>query len=96
MSVGKIRNKPFRKHLETGPFRCILCHVLDDGVREQILCVKHYGKIFAYCKYCFDVQTIDKKHLLIEDTAAYFKKRETTRNNGRPSPIGLHIRALFD
>ncbi len=30
-------------------------HVLDV-TEKQILCVKHYGKIFAYCKYCFDVQ----------------------------------------
>ena len=30
-------------------------HVLDV-TEKQILCVKHCGKIFAYCKYCFDVQ----------------------------------------
>ena len=86
VSSDKRRNRKFRTHLEAGPFRCILCHVLDV-TEKQILCVKHYGKIFAYCKYCFDVQTIDKKHLLIEDTAAYFRKRETA---------GLHIRPLFE
>ena len=50
-------------------------HVLDV-TEKQILCVKHCGKIFAYCKYCFHVHTIDKERLLIKDTAAYFKKRE--------------------
>ena len=86
VSSDKRRNRKFRTHLEAGPVRCILCHVLDV-TEKQILRVKHCGKILAYCKYCFDVQTIDKKHLLIEDTAAYFRKRETA---------GLHIRPLLE